>query len=73
MSATSTTSTKTSHGAVTGVRFMLIGAVRSMQSEFKLEGYRLCFVKERALHWNLQQLSAKIPLHEKIDRQSIAW
>ena len=37
-----------SHGAVTGVGFMFIGAVRSLQSEFELEVCRLCFVKEKA-------------------------
>ena len=52
-----------SHDGGTGVGFMLYGAVRSMQSEFELEGCRLCFVKEIALHWNLQQFGTTIPVH----------
>ena len=63
MLAMGISSKTSSHGTVTGVGFMLIGAVRCLQSEFELEGSWLRFVKEIALYWNLQQFGTTIPVH----------
>ena len=43
---------------VMALLLVLVGAARSLKSEFEVEGFKLCFYKEIALHCNFLQFAA---------------